>query len=251
MEGVILACLYRAVRSGVVAFGTAVASSPVAAQAQQFSADIVVQRGAESSPAGRLHVLGSKLRIETPEFADGFFLVDVAKPEAYFVRPAARIYMDARQSSQLTRLLVPLDPDDPCRQWQVMAHIAGLGEGGDWRCERTGEEMVQGRDTTVFRAASAAGPAFFGWIDRERRLPLRIESEDGTVVSLENIKDEPRSAASFELPPGVRKFSPEALIEHIKQSDVWVASRGPDTTAARSVPSQIGKGSRQYLFANV
>ena len=49
--------------------------------------------------------------------------------------------------------------------------------------------------------------------------------EDGTVIAIENIKDEPQSVSLFELPPGFRKFSPEALIEQIKQSDVWVADQ--------------------------
>ncbi|WP_407147101.1 hypothetical protein [Bradyrhizobium sp. ORS 86] len=228
MKDVIPAGLRRMMRSRIAAFGVALVASAVAAQAQQFSADIVVQRGAVSSPAGRLNVLGSKIRIETPEFADGFFLVDAAKPVAWFVRPVARIYMEARQSSQFTRLLVPVDPDDPCRQWQSMARLAGLEEGGEWRCERTGEDVIQGRNTTMVRAAPVAGPALLGWIDRERRFPLRIKSEDGTVISVENIRDEPQSAASFELPPRARKFSPEALIEQIKQSDVWVADQKPE-----------------------
>ena len=225
IEGAILASLYRAVRFYVVAFCVAILGNPGAARAQQFSADIVVQRDAATTPAGRLRILDGKVRIETPEFADGFFLVDAAKPSAYFVRPGARIYMEARQSSQLTRLLVPVDPDDPCRRWQAMAHLAGLADNGDWRCERTGEEMIQGRNAAVFHAVSGAGSGFVGWIDRARRIPLRIGREDGTVIAVENIKDGPQSASSFELPPGFRKFSPEALIEQIKQSDVWVADQ--------------------------
>jgi hypothetical protein len=198
-------------------------SGSIAVQAQQFSADIVMQRGAATTPAGRLRVLDGKVRIETPEFADGFFLVETSKPSAYFVRPAARIYMDARQSSALTRLLVPVDPDEPCRQWQAMAHLAGLAEQGDWRCEQTGEEDIDGRRVGVFHAVSGSAQ-IFGWIDRARKFPLRIMTEDGTVIALEQIKDEPQAASLFEPPSNFRKFSPEALIEQIKQSDVWVAS---------------------------
>jgi hypothetical protein len=212
--------LCQAARLGVVALG--VLSGSVAAQAQQFSAEIVRQRGVTATPAGRLRALDGKVRIETPEFADGFFLVDVAKPSAYFVRPAARIYLDARQSSALTRLLVPMDPDEPCQQWQAMAHLAGLAEQGDWRCEQTGEEEIDGRRMGVFHAVSGS-VQIFAWIDRARKFPLRIETEDGTVIALEQIKDEPQAASLFEPPSNFRKFSPEALIEQIKQSDVWVA----------------------------
>lgn len=202
------------------------ASSAVAAQDQQFSADIVTRHGDVSAPAGRLRVQGGSVRIETAEHTDGFFLIDTAKPSAYFVRPAARIYMDARQSSRLTRLFVPVDPDAPCLQWQAMARLAGVADEGEWRCERAGEETIDGHSTVAFRALSAAGEEVVGWIDRERKFPLRIKTGDGTLVTLEQIKDEPQPASSFELPANIRKFSPEALIEKIKQSDVWVAKPG-------------------------
>jgi hypothetical protein len=198
----------------------------VAAQAQQFSADIVMRHDDVPAPAGRLSVSNGRVRIETAEIPDGFFLTDTAKPSAYFVRPGARLYMEARQSSRLTRLFVPLDPDAPCRQWQAMARLSGVTGEGDWRCERTGEETIDGHNTVAFRAMSGEGQEYFGWIDRERHFPLRIRSEDGAVITLERIRDEPQPASSFEVPESYRKFSPEALIERIKQSDVWVSTGG-------------------------
>jgi hypothetical protein len=219
----------RALLVGLLMLGAS-----VAAQAQQFSADIVMQGETVSVPQGHLRVLDGKLRLEVPEFADGFFLVDAAKPSAYFVRPAARIYMDARQSSRLTRLLVPVDPDEPCRQWQAMAQLAGSAGEGAWRCERAGEETIEGRSTAVFKAVSAAGQEFAGWIDRELKFPLRIKTEDGALLALTAIKDEPQPAASFEIPASFRKFSLDALMERIKQSDVWVAQPGePSSPAAK------------------
>lgn len=199
------------------------AFTAVTAQAQQFSADIVTGHDDMTTRAGRLGVRDGKVRIETVEHTDGFFLVDAAKPSAWFVRPGARLYMDARQSSRLTRLFVPLDPDAPCSHWQAMARLAGAGEQDAWRCERTGEETIDGHSTVAFRALSTKGEELVGWIDRERRFPLRIRIGDGTLITLEQIKDEAEPASSFELPAGYRKFSPEALIERIKQSDVWVA----------------------------
>jgi hypothetical protein len=202
------------------------ASSVVAAQVQPFSADIVTRHDDVSAPAGRLSVLDGRVRIETTQHPDGFFLTDTEKPSAYFVRPGAGLYMEARQSSPLTRLFVPVDPDAPCPQWQAMAHLAGVAGEGEWHCERTGEETIDGHSTVAFRAVSGAGEVFFGWIDRERRFPLQIRSEDGALFTLEQIKDQSQPASSFEVPAGYRKFSPEALIEQIKQSDVWVAKPG-------------------------
>lgn len=203
---------------GFLLFGGAVA------RAQQFSADLVMVRhdGEAPMPAGRLSVSDNKVRLETPELADGFFLIDGATPSAYFVRPAARIFMQARQSSRLTRLFVPVDPADPCRQWQVMARLAGIAEQGDWHCERSGEETIGGRDTIRYRAVSDSGQEFSGWIDPARKFPLRIKMEDGAIVTAENVRDEAQAAQLFEMPVGLRRFDPRALIEQIKQSDVWV-----------------------------
>jgi hypothetical protein len=196
-----------------------------AARAQQFSADIVMRQDGVSKPAGRLSVRDGRVRIETAEHPGGFFLIDAEKPSASFVRPAARVFMDAKQSSQLTRLLVPVDPDAPCTQWQAMAKLAGVAGASEreWRCERAGEETIEGRSTIAFRAVSDTGEAFVGWIDRERKFPLRIRTGDGSLLTLENARDEALPESSFEIPAGARKFSPEALIERIKQSDVWVA----------------------------
>ena len=193
------------------------------AQAQPFSADLVSRQGDATVPAGRLSVLGDKVRLETPELADGFFLIDGAKPAAYFVRPATRIYMEARQTSRLTRLFVPVDPDEPCRQWQAMARLAGVADQGDWRCERTGEDTIAGRHVTAYRAVSAANEQILGWIDPEYKFPLQIKTQDGALITVENIRDMLPSAQPFDIPPGFRKFDPQALIERIKQSDVWVA----------------------------
>jgi hypothetical protein len=199
-------------------------SGDATARAQQFSADLVMLRhdGEAPTPAGRLHVFDNKVRLETPELADGFFLIDGGMPSAYFVRPAARIFMQARQSSRLTRIFVPVDPANPCRQWQAMAKLAGIAEQGDWHCERSGEETIGGRDTIRYLAVSGSGQEFSGWIDPARKFPLRIKMEDGAIVAAENIRDEPQPAQLFEMPVGLRRFDPRALIEQIKQSDVWV-----------------------------
>jgi hypothetical protein len=195
------------------------------AQAQSFSADLASapRDGGAAMPAGKLHVSGEKVRLETPDLADGFFLIDAAAPSAYFVRPATRTFMDARQSSRLTRWFVPVDPDNPCQKWQAMAKLAGTTDSGDWRCERLGEENIGGRRASGWRAITSPGQAFVGWVDPAHKFPIRIEAEAGAAVTVENVRDQPQSAQLFEIAAGFRKFDPAILIERIKQSDVWVA----------------------------
>jgi hypothetical protein len=196
-------------------------------RAQQFSAELMRTQNGSKLTVAHLQVSGDHVRLESPDFSDGFFLIDAAKPAAYFVRPAARVFMDARQTTALTRLFVPVDPDNPCRQWQTMAEIAALAQQGELRCEPAGEEVIGGQETIGFRATSAPGRAFTGWIDRARRFPLRIRTEDGAVITAETIRDEPQAASLFDMPNGAHKFDPQALIEQIKQSDVWVAPPPP------------------------
>jgi hypothetical protein len=204
--------------------------SCASAQAQQFSADLITTHvdGTATAPVGKLHFFDNKVRIETPDFADGFFLIDGPNRTAYFARPIERIFMDARQSSRLTQLFVSVDPDDPCRQWQIMATLASAGESsGPWRCERIGEEIVDGRRAVAYRAISSPGRNIVGWIDPELKFPLRIKLEDGVTITIEHIQEGPQSARLFVIPTNFQKFDPQALIKRIKQSDVWVNQPPP------------------------
>jgi hypothetical protein len=202
---------------------TILANVPMPAMAQQFSADLVARKGDTATAIGTVRVSDRKARIETSALPDGFFLVDAAMPAAYFVRPHAHVYMDAMQSSPLTQLFVPVDPEDPCRQWLAMAQLSASVDLATWRCQRDRQEIVAGRNTDVYRITASSGPGFFGWIDRARRFPVQIKTADGTVIAADRIRDEPQPAQAFEIPAGLGKFDPQALIRRIQQSDVWVA----------------------------
>jgi hypothetical protein len=197
-----------------------------AAAAQEFSATLITagtENLANGAP-GRIHVSGDKVRLETPELRDGYFVID-GHANAYFVRPAVRTFMDAKQSSMLAQIFVPLDPDNPCDRWQVMARLSGAAvNGAAWQCERTGEETIDGRATTTWRAVSPQPlrRTYVAWIDRALKIPLRLETNFGTRFSLTEIVVAPQPDALFRVPPKFQKFDPQGLIDRIKQSDVWV-----------------------------
>jgi hypothetical protein len=217
---------YLSRRFGWLALAGVLFCGFVPAHAQQFSAEIAMTKGdSAAAPAGKLYVSGNKERIETPQLAGGFFVVDDAAPSAYFVRPAARQFMDARQSSALTGIFVPVDPGNPCPQWEAMAKLAGATDWSTLRCERVGQEVIAGTSVIAYRAISATGRTLLGWVDPIRKFPLRIKTEDSTVFELGNLHDEPQSAQLFEIPANFRKLDPQALIDRIKQSDVWVENR--------------------------
>jgi hypothetical protein len=195
-----------------------------AAYAGEFSADIVSRDAAGSAigaPA-KLYVSNHKVRIETPEAAAGFLLIDADAGTALFVRPAQQIFMDAKQSSRFTQIFVPVDAKDPCRRWQAAANIARMpNAGGDWRCERINDEFVGDRRATLYRVASAES-ASRRWVDSDLEFPVKLLAADGTTIALEHIRIEAQPAGLFDLPPGFRKLDPRALIERIKHSDAWV-----------------------------
>jgi hypothetical protein len=198
--------------------------------AQQFSADLVgtnLGRTAAST-SGKIHVSDSKVRIELRDFPGGLFLLDVGAHSAYFVKPAQRVVMDAKQSTWLTQILVPVDPGDPCKQWQAMAEIAGAADqGGQWRCyqlgfESAGGRNMNGRNAIRYRATSPEGAVNDCWIDPQLGFVVSVRRDDGATVDLENIQEGPAPAGLFEIPGNFHRFDPHQLIDRIKHSDVWV-----------------------------
>jgi hypothetical protein len=195
------------------------------AQAQQFSADIVGTRGnGATALSGKVYVLNGKVRIETADFPNEFFLIDGGTGAAYFVRPVQKIFMDARQSTPLTRMLIAVDPDNPCQQWQDAAKRASTAMPDEsWRCERINQEEVEGHATTAWRVVSPSGRTMLGWINSELKFPLKVRSEGGFGITVKNIRQESQAEKLFEIPLEFQRFDPEALINRIKQSDVWVS----------------------------
>src|SRR5262249_55601476 len=111
----------------------------------------------------------------------------------------------------------------PCTRWQAMATLSGAAANGSaWQCERAGEETIEGRLTTSWRAVSPQQRSYVAWIDRELKIPLRVATNFGTSFTLTDIVPAPQPAALFRIPPNFKKFDPQGLIDRIKQSDVWV-----------------------------
>jgi hypothetical protein len=195
---------------------------------QEFSADIVSRdaAGLELGTAAKLYVANRKVRIETSAAAAEFFLIDGDAGTALFVRPLQRIFMDAKQSSVLTQLFVPIGSKDPCRQWQAAAINAGVtGAGGEWRCGRIAPSSAGDRAAVEYRVVSPDQKSSRRWIDPDLEFPVKLQGADGTTVVLEHIRIGAQAANLFDVPPGYRRFDPQALLERIKRSDVWVESQ--------------------------
>jgi hypothetical protein len=197
--------------------------------AQQFSADLVdlTADGSrrELGESGKLFVSGGKIRIDRADASGTRFVVDTEKPAASVVAPMQRLYMDAKQSSILTELFVPVDPDAPCTQWQAMATLAGdTGKdgGSTWRCEMAGSEDLNGRPVVKLAMTSPGGVRRTGWIDAKLKFLVKAATADGAIIELRNIVEAPQPGGLFEIAAGFRKYDTEQLLARVKQSDVWV-----------------------------
>jgi hypothetical protein len=206
----------------------------VGVSAQEFSASVVLTGASDQSKTGlgRVLVADGKVHLELPDFRDGYFLVDPATVTAYYVSTTRRVFMEARQSSRVAQVLVPVDPDHPCEQWQAVAVIVGIGDPQHhWRCDRAGEELVGTRRAIRYQAVASDERQYDVWIDPEIRFPIKIRAEVDAMVEITNIEQGPQPSAAFQVPPGFGKFDPQGLIDRIKQSDVWVETPRPQENA--------------------
>ncbi len=201
---------------------------------QAFSADLVRidAAGEPRETAGRLYASGTGIRIETPDFPGNYFLVDLEARASYYVQPAQRMIMEARLSSPLALVFLPVDPDNPCPQWQAQAALAGApadaarSDTAPWRCERIGDAVVDGRRAIGYRVTPQQRHLHAAWIDPELRMPLRMQAAFGSA-ELVNVRLGAPAAELLRVPFEFRKFDPQTLIERIKQSDVWVEPPPP------------------------
>jgi hypothetical protein len=209
---------------------TAVAARALESPAREFSADIISRDSSGAVPAtvARLYAARGKVRIEPVELAGGFFLIDHEAPATLLVRPGQRVYMNARQSSPLTQIFVPVDIAEPCRQWRSAMEDAGAGKRADrWHCELHAKVEMHGRKTLEFRTTSTEDVADKRFIDVQLQFALKVIAADGSSLSLENIRVNPQQADLFTLPGNYRLFDPRAVVERIKHSDVWAGPATP------------------------
>jgi hypothetical protein len=200
--------------------------SPLNSPTQDFAADVVRRdsQGGSAVTVGRLYAAHGKVRIEVMDLPGGFFLIDHTS-SALLVRPGQRIYMNARQSSPLTQIFVPVDAADPCPQWRAALEDAGAGKQTDhWLCERLGDSVfgVGAEDRTT------DGPAIERrFLNPQLRFPVKILGADGVSLTLEHIQVAPQAAGLFSVPSDYHLLDPHALVERIKHSDVWAGPADP------------------------
>ena len=202
------------------------AGAPAQSPPPSFSADIVSldADGTLLAATAKLHAANRKARIEMAGAADSFFISDIDAGTTLVVRPWQRLYLDARQSTSLTRIFIWVDPRHPCRQWQAAAATAGVPSAGDWHCEPLARAMVDQREIIEYSVVTSDHQTSYGWVDVTLGFPVKWQAADGKVFVIENMSLKAQPASLFSIPPDYRKLDPQTLLERIKRSDVWADS---------------------------
>ena len=183
--------------------------------AQQFSADLVSgeQAASPDRPAQKIYVSDGKVRMERAGARGGAVIADANSKTTIMLMPQQKAYMDMTQmgpmGQMMVRALMPVDPNNPCPQWQEMAKAAnrnGAEGGGDWTCKRIGNETVNGRSTIKFEADSPKGERHYAWVDPKLKFLVKSQNADGRGMELRNIAEGPQQASLFEIPAGYQKM---------------------------------------------
>jgi hypothetical protein len=210
--------LARAWLCAGLVFVTAMAAAASESPRRAFTADVVSRDSHGATPRTIAHLFAApgKVRIEPGDMPDDFLLIDQEASSTLLVRPQRELFMNARQSSPLTQVFVPIGMADPCKQWRVAVVDALDGKGVEhWRCEKL--------QALAFRTFSADGPLDERLLDARLQFPVKLISADGSSLTLENIQFTSLQASLFTVPRDYRRFDPRAVVERIKQSDVWAA----------------------------
>jgi transposase len=165
--------------------------------------------------------------------------------------PILSIVMDAKQSTWLTQILVPLDPDAPCKQWQAMAEIAGAADRGrQWRCNRIGSESAHGRNTIRCRAISPEVAASDCWLDPLLGFVVSVHRREIHVI-LDNLSTHKKNDDWLAAHPNVAFHFTPTSASWLNQVEIWfgIFSRKALAGASFASIAQLVQAIRDFTEA--
>jgi hypothetical protein len=174
------------------------AMMPLAASAQEFSADEVIHHADGSTSQGKVYVSGAKIRVEVP--AQGgrpasVLIVDTAAQRALVAQPEKKTYVEQQGPAAIQPVAFFLPKEGkPCDP--AAATKSGMV------CKRIGRETVNGRAADKWEATETVSkkpaPARL-WIDAKLHCALKWDANPSGGELL-NLREGPQPLALFEAP---------------------------------------------------
>ena len=207
------------------------AAVSTSAQNVEFSADMQVLDGTGRTQTVKLFVGNKQARLDRPSTKDetngiGSLLIDFDHQFLFLVIPQSKMYLQIAGSNGTpfyrgAWMFRPSSPDNPCGGWVSEANQRGI----TLRCQRAGEEAVNGRPTQRWDATIPDGGHGSLWYDPKLNFIVKVlRTSKGGVQSayeLQNIKEGTQPQTLFEFPAGYRQFTLNKLADVLIGLGQW------------------------------
>jgi hypothetical protein len=182
------------------------------ASAQQFSADLVTDRlappGAGGAPAPhteKLYVSDGKMRVEMGGDKGSVLVIDGKANKATMLMPSQKAFMELPATNRMFAFIAPMNADDPCAEWLASVKKFAKEETGEATCKKIGTETVNGRPANKIQLGSPKGEST-AWVDAKLKIVIKLHSDKGNGMELQNIKEEAQPADLFAIPADFKKL---------------------------------------------
>jgi hypothetical protein len=187
------------------------------AQKVEFSADMRVSDGTGRTQTLKLFVGNMRARFDLPKQENatsgiGSILIDFDRQFIFLLIPQAKLYLQIEGSAGTpfysgAWMFRPYSAKYPCNDWMSEADRCGL----TLRCKSGGQDVLDGRPTQRWDAATPEGGYGSLWFDPELNFIVKVSRTSKSGVQsgyeLQNAKQASQPPALFEVPTGFRKFT--------------------------------------------
>jgi hypothetical protein len=200
------------------------------AQKVEFSADMRLLDDAGKTESVKLYVGNQKARIDrdTGGESNGItsMVVDFYNQNLYLLIPQSKMYLRVAGSNgmpfyEAAWMFRPSSSDHPCSEWVAQADRRGI----TLRCQRAGEDSVDGRSAQKWEATSPEGAHGTLWYDENLNFVVKVmrTSKKGVEsgYELQHIKQGPQPAGLFDPHADYHEFSLNKLIDVLTGVGQW------------------------------
>lgn len=173
---------------------------------QDFSADLVNNSEKASSDVTKIFASKDKMRIEGQGQSGhtGTVIVNYTAQTMDILVPERKMYIESPfgqgpGARRMYNFFRAVDVENACDEWQKMATKPG------GKCQKIGNEAVNGRSTVKYQGTSADGDISYVWIDPKLRFPVKWQDKN-SGGELRNIQEGAQPASLFEVPSDYQKM---------------------------------------------
>ena len=166
---------------------TAQTVSPPFAMDKQYSADVMIMMKDGTTLRGMTYIDGDKMRSEmTTSGVDSTTIIRKDEKKMYILVPSSKMAME-----------MPYDPDKVQKQ-------PGANFGPEGKFELIGPDKSDSIACNKYKVTSEKnGQVFFFWLDEAKKVPVRMEADDKSiVVKWRYYKVGPQEPSLFLVPTG-------------------------------------------------